>query len=390
MPGMRTLAQAFCEACGGEFFVDLPAGGGLYYPMLLDRYRETVHDRFAVPWFADWLRRSYAHRVDRPAALDVEVRRKVRRPLLLNCLDRLYGHCVLKLLNAQRHIDRHPGHDLIVLVPRFLRWMVPDGVAEIWTIDHSLHLGTAWNDWLDAEIHRRLAPFPEAWLSIALPHPHPGDFAIERFTRVAPFQLDGWDDGLATPVVTFVWRDDRSWTPMGHNLASGTLPTIAAVSTFERNLRRIWPSIDFAVAGVGEPIGLPPSITDLRVPHAHLTSDRECALCRRYAASHVVVGVHGSHLLLPSAHAGASFSLTPSDRWRNALQDLLPQQSDARETAFRYRALPVSVTAEELASVTTSVLAELTAFRRRMSPPWSRPGGGVNSRRDRICITAPV
>lgn len=387
------MARLECGPCGRRFLGDLPVGGGLYYPMLLDLETGEVHDRFGVPWFARWLAESYAESVrdersaerggaagpsdprDETAGLCIESMRPVHRPLLLNCIDRLYGHCVLKLLNAQFHLDHAPDQDLILLIPRFLRWMAPDGVAEIWSVDRPLRSCGRWEPAVDRALHDRLEPFDEAWISTALSHPHPRDVAIARFTRTRPFPVDDWDSRLDRPTITFVWRENRAWTPGGASEAS-------AVTNWAAALRRRWSSLDFAIAGIGRAGGFPAWIADLRVPPAELSPQRESDLCRRYAASHVVVGIHGSNLLLPSAHAGAAVSLTPPDRWRNAMQDVLPQPADARETAFRYRALPSSISPEELAIVVDSMLREMSAFRRRMSAPWALHGGSLESRRD--------
>lgn len=377
IPGMRTLARLRCDPCNADYYGDLPSGAGLYYPMLMCAETAEVYDRFGVAWFAEWLRRSYAERRERSAAdwpILIETRRALRRPLVLNCLDRLYGHALLKLLNAQHHIEANPGHDLLVLVPRALHWLVPQGVAEVWCVDVSLRECGRWSDSLDRRLHGRLAEFPHAFLSVALSHPHPQDVDIERFSGVTPFAIDAWPEPLHRPVITFVHRPDRAWQS-----AAGD---VSAIARFAARLRETWPRLDFAIAGIGPRSGAPPQAADLRIAPDELSPESERELCRRYAASHLILGVHGSNMLLPSAHAGAAISLTPLDRWRNVMQDMLPRCADARETAFRFRALPAGISADELASVTASVLLELPAFRRRMSPPWARHGGSPATRRD--------
>jgi hypothetical protein len=398
IPGMRCLALLRCVGCGREYYGDLPAAGGLYYPMLLDTATGEVHDPHGVPWFADWLRTSYARRVDEPVAFQEESLRPLRDPVLLNCLDTLYGHCLLKLLNAQYYLDRRPDLDLVVLVPRFLRWMVPSGVAAVWTVDLPLRQGTRWNDWLAREIRRRLAPAGRCHLSTALSHPHPEDFDIERFTRVPPFPLHEWQARLDRPVVTFIWREDRPWAPVlarrgsarperpavppnvplasvqnSAHLVSGAAADTAhrcqleAVITLARVLRKQWPALDFALAGLGKPGGAPPWIEDLR--QQRIDDDVEALWCRRAAASHIVIGVHGSNLLLPSAHAGAVINLMPPDRWRNIIQDVLPRPGEPRETLFLHRFLPLATGPIEVARVASAVLREYPHLKRRMCRP---------------------
>ena len=90
----------------------------------------------------------------------------------------------------------------------------------------------------------------------------------------------------------------------------GNSATVAQSDRVGNEARRGIASLDFAVAGLGTPEGLPNKILDLRF--SEVTVER--ALCDRYAQSHVVVGVHGSHMLLPSAHAGAVIELMPEER----------------------------------------------------------------------------
>ncbi|HEX8115700.1 MAG TPA: hypothetical protein VF521_00385, partial [Pyrinomonadaceae bacterium] len=212
IPGMRNLADLFCGLCGREFYGDLAAGQALYTPMLLDKATGEVHDPHGVDWFAGWLRDSYARRSDEPVPFEVSELRTIKRPVvLLNCLDTLYGHSLLKLLNAQYYLDRRADLDLVVMVPSFLAWMVPEGVAQVWVVGLPLRRGTEWSEWLAREVRRRVETFDEANLSHALSHPRPDEFDIERFTRVKPFPLGEWDARLGRPTVTFIWRDDRPW-----------------------------------------------------------------------------------------------------------------------------------------------------------------------------------
>jgi len=384
IPGMRNLADLKCPQCGREFYGDLPAGHGLYYPMLLERATGIVHDEHSVNWFANWLRDSYANRVNSPVKFTVEDFRPLKRPVLLNCLDRLYGHCLLKLLNAQYYLDHRPDFDLIALIPRFLRWMVPDGVAAIWTVDLPLKRGIEWNDWLANEIRSRIEPLKECWLSVAFSHPHPEDYDIVRFTQVCPFPIEEWDKRLARPTVTFIWREDRVWQSQSRY---GHLPRLAQrlkrklglpqyplneqrrrVVALAEALRRVFPKLDFAVAGLGHPGGLPNWMADLRT--LEINEHVERAWCERYSQSHVVIGVHGSNMLLPSAHAGAVVELVPPERWGNLIQDILLEIRDVREIMYRYRFLPLDASATTVAQVTASLLRYLPSALLNFNRPW--------------------
>jgi hypothetical protein len=382
--GMRNLADFHCPGCKSEFYGDLPAGQALYTPILLDKKSGTVHDDYNVGWFSDWLFDAYANRSREPLGFEARKLSKLKnKVILLNCLDGPYGDLLHKLLNAQHYIDYQPDLSLIVLLPRFLEWMLPDGVAEAWIVDLPLRRGTEWNGWLANEISERLKPFSEVYLSVAFPHPHSEDFDIERFTRVAPFPLENLGRHQNNPVITFIWREDRLWKTEIRSTSAGfekvkrrfgisqepTNEQTRKVIEFAEHLRKEFPSLDFAVAGLGKANNLPAWILDLRLTKLDVEAER--AWCERYAKSHLVVGVYGSNMLLPSAHAGGVIDLVGEEWWGNYLQDVLFRGSDAREMFFRYRFVPHSSTPEDLARLASTML-RYEDFRRSMSPEFCR------------------
>lgn len=383
VPGMRCLAELECGPCRRRFYGDLPSGHGLYYPALLDRDTGEVFGSDPGTWFAGWLRESYRNRSSDPVPLEVERLRPAENVLLLDCLDGIYGHALLKLLNAQVHLDRHADMDLVVLVPRFLRWMVPAGAAEIWTVDLPLRSGARWSDWLAGKVGERLAG-RKARLSLATCLPHPRDYDIERFTGVAPFAPQGWAE-LRRPVVTFVLREDRAWGDDPRCARPSTLALrrmarrvglapsarggqLRRVVRFGRALRQAWPELDLAVAGIGEAGGLPGWIRDLRLTRP--TAEDERSACRRFAESHLVVGVHGSNMLLPSAHAGATLEIAWGPNLANAVQDLLVREDEPRIALFRYRILAPDVAPGQLAAVADSMLRSGAAAN-RLAAAWN-------------------
>lgn len=379
IPGMRNLAELRCSVCSREFYGDLAAGQALYTPMLLEKKTGVVYDNHGVKWFADWLRESYANRSDVPIPFEVEERSLITRPVvLLNCLDTLYGHSLLKMLNAQFYLDRY--FDLVLLIPSFLAWMVPDGVAQVWVVGLPLNSGTEWNDRLANEIRERVKAFETVVLSPAHSHPKPEEYNIKRFTGVDPFPLEQWEARLARPTVTFIWRDDRTWQTMDETspgsirkklrgsigLTSDSLVNQRKlVVELAEALRREFSTLDFAVAGLSERKDdhLPTWIEDFRT--SNMNADGERVYCERYASSHVVIGVHGSNMLLPSAHSGSVVELIGPGRWGNFLQDILIHTSnDCRDTLFRYRFLPDSSTPQTVAQLVMSILKGQPAFGR--------------------------
>ena len=367
MPGMRVLAKLHCPQCGRSFYGDMPTGQGLLQPALLEIESGNVHASLPS-WFADELKQSYDNRSSAPLDVSIEKLNPLNKPYILNCLDTFYGHCLEKLLNAQYYIDS--GFDLLVIVPAFLRWLVPDGAAEIWVVNMPLRQGAQWSDWFAQQIHSRVETLDECGLAVAFSEPNPEDYAIERYTRVKPFPMNEWFDRLQKPTLTFVWRNDRLWseTPsqqwkrglLRGARQIGLLPSPATaqaahVRELARSLQARYPALDFAVVGIGQPGGFDAGITDMRATKIDETVER--TWCERYAQSHIVIGIHGSNMMLPSALAGSVIELLPGDRIGNLAQDIIdvgPQTG--REVIFRYRFLPVSASPDDIRAVAETLL----------------------------------
>ncbi|MGB3905827.1 MAG: hypothetical protein WBB22_12990, partial [Anaerolineae bacterium] len=172
---------------------------------------------------------------------------------------------------------------------------------------------------------------------------------------------------------------DGSWDSAAQRLTRAIVSQLAfadqrlarqkeRVLALAQGLRGSFPRLDFAVAGFGDRGGLPDWITDLRVTEIDERTER--AWCERYAQSHVVIGVHGSNMLLPSAHAGAVVELVPTDRRRNFLQDILITPDDTREALYRYRFLPLRTSPAEVSKVVASLLDHLPNAQLTFNRPW--------------------
>lgn len=356
IPGMRVLALMECPKCHREFYADLPVGQALYSPMLLDKGTGQITDPNQVTWFSYWLKKGFRSRSSAQIKFTIHqvkpshTRSKI---VILNCLDVLYGHCVLKLLNAQYYLDHCPEMDLIVMVPTFLKWMVPHGVSAIWEVDWPLKTGYQWNDWLAQKIKELMAEYDEVFVSVAYSHPHPENYDIGRFVGVQPFMQSDWEKKITNPRITFIWREDRLWTPRMKKFSfpwrNRLREQAELVAALAGQLKLKIPGLEFVVAGLGCKEKLPDWIVDLRTDVISETQERKW--CKLYSESHLVIGVHGSNMLLPSSLAGSVIDLMPNKRWKNVLQDVLFRPMDMREAMYRYRFIPISIDSIELSNM---------------------------------------
>lgn len=255
-----------------------------------------------------------------------------------------------------RDLASHSEYGLVVIVQKFLRWMIPEGVAEIWAVDIPLKNGRCYYPSLNQFVSEELERFDQVYLSKT--HSHPSHFDISRFTGVPKHNFDREDFRI-----TFIWREDRLWTnfllfKISRKLSIG-VPNPALwlqnwkVRRLLAKIRLELPSAKFTVAGMGKKTKFPAWIEDLRVDKFDEKIERE--MCQVYSSSRLVIGIHGSNMLLPSGHAGATIDIMPLGRWGNFAQDILYQESDPRIAAFRYRYLPFETSVTQLAEIASSM-----------------------------------
>jgi hypothetical protein len=307
---------------------------------------------FGIPLLMSVFRPQY----DPNMVFQVEKRLETKKVIIINCLHFLYGDALLKLLSVEYYLREKPEFNVIVLIPNILRWMVPDGVTEIWTTNIPLAKMLNFYPQLDQLINRECQRFDTIYLSRAHYQPHCPE--ISQYTGVAKHNYGKQDFRI-----TFIWRDDRVWCRanpyLHHKLApelckSGLQQQNSNICYFFERLRLQFSHVNFTVAGLGVATAFPAWIDDRRVEK--YTDDLEQATCKIYAESRLVIGVHGSNMLLPSAHAGMTLDLIPDDRWGNLAQDIIYQDIDVRRAVHQYLYLPLSTDINLLVTIASNQL----------------------------------
>lgn len=348
-PGIHVMADRRCTACGADYLQDFPVGFAIDHPMAIDKRGSTLYRAAPeVAWIHGPLIAGYTARSDAPVPVERKVFAQHERVIVLNTLDFLYGHVLLKLYNAAHYITRYPDRGLVLIVPRMFEWLVPEGTAEVWSVDLKLGRMHGWYPALDAFVQDRLKEYNEVWLGRGYAHPEFASIGIERFTGVAPFPLEEFD--RRPPHITFVAREDRLWfgsrsgkfiyralrrLGLGKSLGRwyvGAQDRLIARTM--RSIRKELPGATFTVVGLARPGGYGTLANDLRTQR--MDDATEMAWVRAYAASQVVVGVHGSNMLLPTAHAVGCVEILPDDRLGNIVQDISVRWHD-RMQVFMYR-----------------------------------------------------
>lgn len=365
--GMHVCIESNCVDCAAEIIEELPIGhafSGKY--QVVRKTAEMFGEGTAKIWDGDSLMQSLLNPNPQPVEVTKEVFQYHQRVILLNCIDFLYGHSLLKLLNAQRHLEQHGEYGLIAIVPKFLRWMVPQGVAEIWTVNISLKRGKDYYPAFNQFVLKELERFTEVQVSEA--YSHPSQFDVAQFTTVPPHDIKQRQFN-----VTFVWREDRLWChPLLFRLLRklnllglGLALQNWKIHRLMRQIKAKVPHANCVVTGLGKRTQFSQWIEDFRVDT--FDEDAERKLCKIYADSRLVVGIHGSNMLLPSGHAGMTVDLMPDERWGNFAQDILYQEVDPRLAAYRYRFLPDQMEIQKLADIISIMITKFESYQQWMT-----------------------
>ena len=347
--GIHFIGKYNCTTCTKSFFQTLPTGHDLDFPISFDESGELLKtDTDVTLWFVRPLLDSLFKEKRIDVTIEKEVFRQTEDAIILNCLDDCFGHAFAKLWNFPILKARYPNKSIIMFLPKRMRWLVPDGVDEVWSFNASFvdleNLLTNLGD----EVRKNLLPrFSSVFASKSSTHLGPGTVDLKAFLKTERFDLNKF--GNTPPRITFVLREDRFWHPyrVEFFLFKVFVKLQLAKNLFvwrqnflvDRAVRRIKKKLanaEFYATGLNRTGKLSSVITDLRMKS--LSAENERQWCDVYSKSHIVIGVHGSNMLIPSALSGGFIEILPRDKIKHIAEDTLVNHS-SRYTHFLGRHL---------------------------------------------------
>lgn len=368
--GTPILVECHCSQCHVAYLLDWPAGHALLYPTIVEVETGVAHSD-GREWYPRLLRRLIATR-EHPTAARTDVRGHSSgnsTAIVVNCIDFLYGHCVLKVLSGLRYA-RDPDVDVVMVVQKNVSWLVPSTVDIVIEVNVPLSGGDTWIAGLDSAVTSVVEGYEFVQIAPTPSQPYlTNDDLADIAPRLAPSAF--WNSPNAgLHQIALLLREDRLWSGRRRAGALRLLPRDLThqlmvraqtrnCANVVRQVQRRCPNVQFVAIGLGRSHPLPTSIRDLRT--TTITQDTERDWLTEYARSRVVVGVHGSHMLLPSAFAGAVIDLLPPHKLPNIAQDLIVISSTEPEpklSLFRYRILPDNVGADVVSEVIVSLLED--------------------------------
>ena len=364
--GIHTLADCVCGSCNYEFITDFPISHALYHPISIGKKDFQLFDEHKVKWFSQPLLDSFKHKNNSDLVIEKKIFNQKKEVILLNCLDNLYGHVILKLFNSTAYLKQFPEYGLIILLPKSFEWLLPTGISEAWLVDIKLSETKNWYLKLDEFVKTEIKRFTKVHLSLAFSHPDFSKINIEDYTKVNKFNVKTYLDN--TPQLTFVWREDRFWlTNIFSSFLFDLAENISELSFFKKwltlrqknkvnklyeELKKEIPNIIFNVVGVGKSFKFQDGINDCR--QTKIDKDTEMKWCKIYSESHIVIGVHGSNMILPTALSAGFIELLPQKRFGNILEDIASDKS-GRIGMFLSRFVDDKISPKSLAKLAASM-----------------------------------
>lgn len=372
--GIHILAKCSCSSCASSFFHTLPVGHDLHFPISFDEKGKGLKvDPPATQWLTRPLLESFFKTKKIKVPIEKEVFRQAGEAIILNCLDNCFGHSFAKLWNIEILRAKYPDMSMIVLIPKRMRWLLPDYVDEVWSFDASfVDLGKFIAN-LDDDVKENLLPrFSRVFVSKAFTHLSLDKINLKAFLKIEPFDLEKFSN--TTPRITFVLREDRFWhgysfeffafkvfTKLGWSKKIFTWRQNFLVNRTARMIKAKLGHAEFYATGLNATGRLLAMITDLRTKTPSLQNEKQW--CDLYSKSQVVIGVHGSNMMIPTALSGGFIEILPRYKIQHIAEDTLSKYN-SRYTLFLGRHLDQFVSPTLVSNHAVSMLRDFAYLHR--------------------------
>jgi hypothetical protein len=375
--GIHVLASCECECCENNYYHTVPSGHSALFPISFSqKTNKTRFDEKVKVWLADPLIQSIRNNLSNDKTISKKVFRETKEIILLNCLDTCYGHVFLKLLNAQKYIKEFPAKGVIVIIPASFEWLLPKGIAETWLVETKLDDFNKRILNLDSFVKEELKRFESVLLSEAPVHPDISKIEFSEFLKTEKFDLNKFDK--AQSQITFILREDRFWTNnrldaflMLLSISKGWMSFMKRYFIFRQNrlIKKLVKKINeksgreiqFCAVGLGKSGMLGTSIKDFRKETIDEKGEKDW--CELYAQSHLVIGIHGSNMLIPTALSAGFIELLPRYKIANMTEDIAMNHK-GRYTQFLGRHLDEFSSVSLVAEHAVSMMNDFSFLRR--------------------------
>lgn len=372
--GLVIVAKFECQSYSKSAYISLNIGHFTHFPCVFQDSSSLSTSRKqnnTALWLHQPLLNSFYQKNYTIPTFRKVVYHTKSKAILLNCLDPVYGHALWRLLNYAKLYKKYPEYAIILLIPKNFEYLFPNSrISELWILDNNLEDFQYLMPNLNRIIQQEIRRFEEFHLAKAEVQPQVSQETIENLFSQKTFTLPQFTE--LSPKVLLVMRNDRFWLSKKweyllfriykrFNLQLLTSFFIQRqhkhFNKLAKHLRQKNSTLHITAIGFGNPKGLSKDIQDLRSPAPD--SDTENYWNQLASKTHLVVGVHGSHLLIPTALSMAFIELLPLHRIENFGEASIFTQKNPRYSNFLKRILPLATSPK---IVTRHILHILEGF----------------------------
>ena len=324
--GWRNLAFGKCAHCNKKYIFDMPSGHGIAYPSFIDIDRDKVYAKRGAEWFSKPFLEGWLHKNNKKISIRCIKNKKTKnKAIVINCFDIIYGHSLLKLLCLSYYLKNnyHKEYDIIVLVPKSLVYLLPPEVNFVIVTDVPFSEMKEFYVNIDEYLKKFFSRYDEIFLSPIPPHLYACNYDLKLFKLNEP--------NYAVPVknICFTYRANRLW---GLTLRSQQ----KRIEKIFYVIHKSYPHLKFFIIGN----------KDNRKFKARFIEDERVSSITQEVEKNwndilfnsLVIGVHGSNMLIPSALAKYIIELVPESRYGNAIQaSLLSCELDNFQILHKFR-----------------------------------------------------
>ncbi len=317
---IHVLLDCKCRNCSTEFYETLPIGHDAQTPIAfskdgaLQRFNESARI---------WLAKPLIDAVLLSDNLEVPITKKnlnalKERVVLLNCLDDCFGHSYVKILNSLELLKTFPDRSLVLIITSNFEWLVPKGVDELWIVPGRMREMRKRVVTLQSFVKTQLKDIKQLDLSGAKVYHDLAKIDSEPFLKTKSFDIKKFDELPHT--VTFVLRNDRYW----HASKLDDFMNRVLISLGIQKLFRsyfLWRQNRLVQKTIKKIKNI--SINIIGPNYEGVTSELEKQWCEIYSKSHIVIGVHGSNMLIPTSLAAGFIEILPGHKIAHLGEDIV-------------------------------------------------------------------
>jgi hypothetical protein len=376
--GIHVLANCTCLNCSKSFYHTLPIAHDLFFPISFSvSGSKKKYPEEAKTWLAEPLIQSIINADCIEPVIEKKVFNKHEHIIIINCLDFCYGHVFLKLANIPLYAEKFPEKGLVVIIPEKFEWLIPSSIAEVWVVKEKLSKINKWIKNIDPFIKTNIKNFQSVEIGSLNVHPESTTIDWEKILRTKKFNLSEYN--TLPPQITFIYREDRLWLnnffinnlwKFFKKIEAGNYVKYWFLSyqnmSFARvanNIKRKNPSASFSLIGLGKKSFCPSILKDFR--KNSLVESDELEWCAHYAKSHLIIGIHGSNMLIPTALAAGFIELLPEYKIQHITEDIIQRHTN-RKAYYLGRFMDEYSSSKLIANHASKMIHNYTLFSRFM------------------------